>query len=271
MQPIPIILPVGPAYRMVTRAWLDGNTVHGELDFPPDLPLSLADHFPPPNKPILPGVMKMSLIFQAVTTLCATVSNGRLFPILTGIPLVRFQSLTKPGEVALKAGIFQDGVGGVATCNVSVNGKPHASAIFTFELSEDGPREALLPLPLEQVEVVPTAPEGSISGIFRYRGDEVLPLDKLEEIPWPLILEALGQNAIQIRHDNPALENALFVVTYLRKVVFRNVARLGTLKLCTQVEWTANKRGLVHAVASNGDGLVVDGDFGFAILSPRRV
>jgi len=274
MQPIPIILPVGPAYRMVTRAWLDGNTVSGELDFPPTLPLSFGDHFPLPNKPILPGTQKMSLMSQIVTAYCAAATEGKLYPVLTGIPLVQFNGLDKPGEVEITAKVFQDGVGGVATCTLSANGKTHASAIFTFELNEEGPREVLLPFPLERVVVgLPKSlhTEGTISAILNYRGDEVFPLDKLEEIPWPLVLEALGQNAILIRQGDPNLTNSLFVVTYLRKVMFHAAASPGVLGLRTELVWTpGQKRGLVHAAASSGDQLVVDGDFGFAVLSPVR-
>ena len=271
MQSIPVDLPVGPGYQMVSRAWLDDNTVSGELDFPPPLPLSFGDHFPLPNRPILPGTQKLSLMSQVITAYCAAATEGKLYPVLTGIPLVQFNGLDKPGDIEIVAKVYQDGVVGIAICTLGANGKIHAWAVFTFELNAEGPREVLLPLPLENVAIEPNVFEGTISATFKYRGDEILPLDKLSEIPWSLVLEALGQNAILIRHGHPGFARSLFVVTYLRKVVFRNRASLGVLGLRTELVWTpGQKRGLVHAAASSGEELVVDGDFGFAVLSPVR-
>jgi len=266
MQAIEVQLPrYGDHFKLVSRAWIRDNTVTGQLDFPPYAHLDFAHHFP--GKPLLPGVKKLSLMFQAIKAFCAEATGGKLFPVLTGIPLVRFFNLTKPGGVEIQANVFQDGIGGVATCTVNAHGKERASAIFTFAMNAEEPPEIILPLPMEQIDI--KVAQGSIRGVFNYQGDEILPLDHLEAIPFTLVLEALGQNAVQASCSDASLANALFIVTYLRGTVFHGTAPRGTLDLHTEVAWT-EKRGLVHAAASYGGQPIVSGDFGFVILNPKR-
>jgi len=266
MPEVPIRLMHGDQFRLLTSARVIGDLVLGLLDFPPYPHLGFADHMP--GNPFFPGVMKLSAMFQLVQTFCAEATQGKLFPILTGIPLVRFYKVTKPGEVTVQANVFQDGYGGVATCTVNANSKERASAIFTFDMSTTRPPETILPLPLEQINI--KMAQGLISGVFNYKGNEVLPLAHLEVIPFPLVLEALCQNTIQVGYNIASLANALFVVTYPRDTVFHGTASKGMLNLRSKVEWT-EKRGLVHAVASCGEWQpIVSGDFGFAILNPKH-
>ncbi len=266
MPEIQVRLPrYGPRFRLVSRAQIKDNVVTGQLDFPPYPELDLAHHFP--GKPLFPGVESISLMFQIVQTFCTQTTESRLFPVLTGMPLVRFYNLTRPGEITVQAEVFQDGTGGVATCHTFTSGKERSSAIFTFKMSVARPPEVVLPLPLEQISIDPK--QGKISGVYHYQGEECLSLANLEVIPFPLVIEALCQNAIQIGNYDPGLENALFVVTHLRDTVFHGNAPVDTLNLCTEVEWT-DKRGLVHALASSGGKPIASGDFGFVILNARR-
>lgn len=211
--------------------------------------------------------MKLSSMFQLARIFCLEATQGRLFPVLKGIPLVRFFNLTEPGRVEIRANVFQDGIGGVASCTINAKGKERASAIFTFDMSAEEPPEIILPLPIEQIGI--DMKQGLISGVFDYKGDELLPLDDLDVIPFPPMLEALGQTAVQASRNDPGLSKALFVVTYLRNTVFHGTAPKGTLGMRTEVEW-GEKDGLVHASANFGGQPIVSGDFGFAIFGRSK-
>lgn len=255
----------GEHFKLVSRAWMHGNTVTGELDFPPYPHLDLSHHFP--GKRRLPGVMKLSAMFQLTRIFCLETTQGRLFPVLKGIPLVRFFNLTEPGKVAIHANVFQDGVGGVASCTVNANGKERAEAIFTFDMSPEEPPEIILPLPIEEIDI--DMKQGVIDGVFDYKGEELLSLDNLDVIPFPPMLEALGQTAVQASRNDPGLSKAMFVVTYLRGTVFHGTAPKGTLGMRTEVSW-GERDGLVHAAASYAGQPIVSGDFGFAIIGRSK-
>lgn len=267
MQDVPILLPHGEPFRMVSRARLDGTRVYGELDFPPREFLGFDGHFP--GKPYLPGVMTMSGELQIIIAYFEQYGQGK-YPFLTEISFARFHNRIEPGPVEFSCNIHHDDTGGVAICLVEAKGKERVVAVVAFDLKKDDPRKALLPLPIETNLDQVNSFKGVASGRYGYKGNEQIRLADLEEIPWPLMIEAMGQAAIQYSQGDPSLAKALFPITYIRKArLYGIVAPKGTLKLECQV-YCQEKRGIAHCAAIAGRYLVATVEIGFGILGRKR-
>jgi 3-hydroxymyristoyl/3-hydroxydecanoyl-(acyl carrier protein) dehydratase len=267
MTAVPIELLVGPGFRLLSRAYLDGQTVHGQMDYPPAYPaLTLSDHNP--ETQFLPGVVMMAMMEEVVQNCCLKVTRGWQFPALTSMPTVEFMGMVKPGEVDVIAQVHLQDSSGEATCHILTDGRRKAEASFAFGLTKD-PRRASLDLGLQIASAAPTDSKGSASTTYQYRRDGLIPFPN-HETPWPLILEGLSQCACQIVHSEERLAKALLLVTHLEGTTFHRPCPVGTVDLVTQVEWIdGRRRGLVHAAASCDGQLIVDGNFGIAVFTRR--
>lgn len=270
MLPVPIKLVFGPRFQLLSRASLEGNTVRGQMDYPPSYQeLSLADHNP--GMQFLPALVTMSLMEQAIRDYICVVTGNTLFPRLTTMPSVEFQGMTRPGTIDVTASVQLHGHAGEAVCLVLVSGRKKATASFTFDLvREMASQKPSLELELQPVSIDRTGLTGSFSAVFAYCGNALIPFPE-DGIPWPLILEGLGQCAFQIVHAEERLTNALLLVTHLEGTTFHRPCQSnGTVDLVTQVDWTdGRRRAIVHAAANFGGKLIVDGDFGLAVLTRR--